>query len=141
MPLSRAESASDGRHVMSMFGPSCNVRASLVTWDVSSRELERSAAAAKRAAGPANTLLERLSSAVEATDAQAAQAREAATAARQQLQEAVAAQRYLLTLCDLLLLPDCTIVWAKCCEVHFLQHSMQRVARRELEKRARQTKR
>ncbi|KAK9831012.1 hypothetical protein WJX81_008474 [Elliptochloris bilobata] len=57
------------------------------------KELERSAAAAKRAAGPANALLERLGAESEATESQAGQARDAAAAARQQLQEATAAQR------------------------------------------------
>ena len=80
-----------------MLGPRCSACASLVTRNMASRELERSAAATKRAAGPANALLERLGTAAEATDAQAAQAREAAAAARQQLQEAVAAQRCLLS--------------------------------------------
>lgn len=114
VPLSsRAQSAPNVRHEMGMFRPSCSVRAGLVTWCVASRELERSAAAAKRAAGPANALLQRLSTAAEATDAQAAQAREAAAVARQQLQEAVAAQRCLLALTDLLLLPGCTACQGK----------------------------
>jgi endonuclease/exonuclease/phosphatase (EEP) superfamily protein YafD len=57
------------------------------------RELERSATAATRAAGPATKLLQRLEAAATATGEQAEQASTAVEQARQQLKEAVAAQR------------------------------------------------
>lgn len=72
----------------------CNGRltASLVVC----RDVERSAAAAKRASGPATALLERLEAAAEATGRQAEQAQEAVAQSRQQLQDAVTAQRCAL---------------------------------------------
>ncbi len=66
------------------------------SWLLDGRDVERSAAAAKRAAGPATALLERLEAAAEATGRQAEQAQEAVAQSRQQLQEAVTAQRCAL---------------------------------------------
>ena len=68
----------------------------LPAWLFDGRDVERSAAAAKRAAGPATALLERLEAAAEATGTQAEQAQEAVAQSRQQLQESVTAQRCAL---------------------------------------------